>query len=57
MELVENKKEYWEFIRNLRNHEEIKSGFIQQEYITKDMHEEHMFYWGQCYYICLFEGS
>ena len=57
MELVENKKDYWEFIRNLRNHEDIKSGFVQQEYITKDMHEEHMFYWGHCYYICLFNGS
>ena len=29
MELVENKKEYWEFIRNLRNHKDVKTGFIQ----------------------------
>ena len=35
MELIENKKKYWEFIRNLRNHEDVKIGFIQQENITQ----------------------
>ena len=35
MELVNNTKKYWEFIRNLRNHDDVKTGFIQQENITQ----------------------
>ncbi len=55
MELIKNKKQYWEFIRNLRNHEEVKTGFIQQENITALRHYMHMMLREQCYYICLVE--
>ena len=57
MELVENKKEYWEFIRNLRNHDEVKTGFIQQGNIDKFQHKMHMMLREECYYICLVEGE
>jgi ribosomal protein S18 acetylase RimI-like enzyme len=56
MELVENKKEYWEFIRNLRNHKDVKTGFIQQENITPFQHRMHMMLNEEYYYICLIEG-
>jgi len=56
MELVENKKEYWEFIRNLRNHKDVKTGFIQQENITSFQHRMHMMLNEEYYYICLIEG-
>jgi GNAT superfamily N-acetyltransferase len=57
MELVENKREYWEFIRKLRNHEDVKIGFIQQENITQFQHRMHMMLHEECYYICLVEGE
>tara|TARA_R100001086_G_scaffold220870_1_gene137870 strand:- start:234 stop:617 length:384 start_codon:yes stop_codon:yes gene_type:complete len=53
MILVQNKKEYWGFIRNLRNHEDVKTGFIRQENISEVIHESHMSLFGECYYICL----
>ncbi len=53
MELIKNKKQYWEFIRNLRNHDEVKTGFIQQGNISEVIHESHMSLFGECYYICL----
>ena len=57
MELVENTKKHWEFIRDLRNHEDVKTGFIQQNHITKAMHEAHMSLVGDFYYICISEGK
>ena len=57
MELVENTKKHWEFIRDLRNHEDVKVGFVQQNHITKVTHEAHMSLIGDCYYICISEGK
>jgi len=57
MELVQNKPEYWEFIRNLRNHPSVKGGFIQQAEITEEEHEKHMVRFGLFYYVCLVEGQ
>ena len=39
MELVDCTKKYWEFVRNLRNDERVKDGFIKSTYITEDMQE------------------
>tara|TARA_R100000458_G_C8274679_1_gene249690 strand:- start:2103 stop:2486 length:384 start_codon:yes stop_codon:yes gene_type:complete len=55
MELVNNTKKYWEFIRNLRNHDDVKTGFIQQENITQFQHKMHMMLREECYYICLID--
>ena len=53
MELVLNKPEYWEFIRTLRNHPDVKGGFIQQEDIERESHEKYMLKYGLFFYVCL----
>lgn len=55
MRLVENEEKYWEFIRNLRNNEEVKKGFIEQGYITEEDQKKYMSHHGISYYICLDE--
>jgi RimJ/RimL family protein N-acetyltransferase len=57
MELVQNKSEYWEFIRNLRNHPDVKIGFVHQEYITEEQQKLYMSKYEKCFYICLYEGK
>ena len=34
--------EYFEFVRDLRNDDDIKQGFINQEFITKENHAKYM---------------
>tara|TARA_R110000851_G_scaffold251350_2_gene403778 strand:+ start:5906 stop:6295 length:390 start_codon:yes stop_codon:yes gene_type:complete len=53
MKLVKNSHEYYEFIRNLRNHQSVKKGFINQEHIDLQRHTDHMKKYSECYYICL----
>ena len=57
MEFVRNEKKYWEFIRLLRNDDRVKSGFIQQEAIERDQHEEYMSKNGDKFYLCLVYGE
>jgi ribosomal protein S18 acetylase RimI-like enzyme len=57
MELVLNKPEYWEFIRTLRNHPDVKGGFIQQEDIERESHEKYMLKYGLFFYVCLVGGQ
>ena len=57
MELVENEEKYWEFIRLLRTHEEVKQGFIQQGEISSSNHMTYMKKYGTMYYICLIENQ
>jgi GNAT superfamily N-acetyltransferase len=53
LQLVKNEEKYWEFIRNLRNLDGVRQGFIQQEHITEDQQKEYMSKYGECFYICL----
>jgi len=53
IELVSNEEEYWEFVRRLRNHQQVKQGFIEQEEITPESHAKFMQKYGTMYYICL----
>tara|TARA_R110000822_G_scaffold287043_1_gene408343 strand:- start:4260 stop:4643 length:384 start_codon:yes stop_codon:yes gene_type:complete len=53
MELVKNSYLYWEFIRNLRNLDGVREGFIQQKIIEPSIHEEYMKQFSNCFYICL----
>lgn len=53
MKLIKNKSIYWDFIRDLRNHPEVKKGFISQEHISKKQHYMFMERHGLKYYICL----
>lgn len=53
MRLVKNKKEYWEFIRHLRNHPDVKTGFVFQDHISEEQQKVYMSKFGDCFYICL----
>ena len=57
MVLIRNQKKYWEFIRNLRNLDGVREGFIQQEYIHEEYHKAYMEAWGDCFFICLYKGE
>jgi ribosomal protein S18 acetylase RimI-like enzyme len=53
IKLVKNEPMYWEFLRDLRNHIEVRTGFIQQSHIGETDHKKYMEKYGECYYICL----
>jgi len=55
MELVLNESKYWDFIRELRNTKGVKEGFINQSYITPEMHNDFMKKWGDNFYICIID--
>ena len=55
MELIKNNPDYWEFIRNLRNMEGVKEGFIEQVYIENSHHKMYMEGWGNEASLRLFE--
>ena len=57
MVLIKNNKNYWEFIRELRNMDGVREGFIQQDYIEKEFHEVYMQAWGDCFFICLYKDE
>jgi len=56
MELVDCSKEFWEFVRVLRNDERVQSGFIKSIHITEEMQEEYMNKHSQYYRIALVDG-
>ena len=49
----ENNQEYWEFIRNLRNHPSVKVGFVSQNHVTKEQQLQYMSEYNDCFYVCL----
>ena len=57
MKLVKNKEEYWDFIRELRNMDGVRQGFIQQEYISEESHYRYMKENCNFFYICLNKGN
>ena len=57
IEIVKNSPKYWEFIREVRNHPQVKEGFVQQDYISKESHLIYMEAHGDGYHICLYEGK
>jgi ribosomal protein S18 acetylase RimI-like enzyme len=57
MELVECSKEYWEFVRILRNDERVLSGFIKSIHITEEMQNSYMSNHSQFYRIVLVDGE
>jgi ribosomal protein S18 acetylase RimI-like enzyme len=54
MELVECKKEYWDFVLDLRN--KLKGDFIQQHEIAENEHKKFMVKSHNNYFVCL-EGE
>jgi len=57
MELVYCDRKYWEFIRTLRNDKRVVSGFIQSTYITKDMQQEYMEKYSNCFRVALLDNE
>jgi GNAT superfamily N-acetyltransferase len=57
MELVKNGPKFWGFIRELRNMEGVKEGFIQQEEIGDIEHAEYMLQYNHNYWVCLVDGA
>jgi len=51
--IVKNSKQFWEFIRCLRNDSQVKKGFIEQKHITKKEHKHFMKRYSDCFYVCL----
>lgn len=56
MKLIKNNYLYWEFIRNLRNMDGVRQGFIKQNIISKDFHEQYMKKNSEFFYICIDKG-
>ncbi|EKE03239.1 MAG: hypothetical protein ACD_20C00228G0005 [uncultured bacterium] len=50
---VKNEEKYFEFIRNLRNDDELVSGFIEQAKITREQQRQYMATHKDKYYISL----
>ena len=53
LDLKQNEKKYWEFIRILRSDERVQSGFIQDSNISQIEQETYMEKYNDNYYICL----
>jgi len=57
MELIKNGPKFWEFIRNLRNLEGVKQGFIQQKEISTIEQAEYMLKYNNEYWVCLVDNK
>ena len=57
MELVKNEPKYWDFIRQLRNMDGVRQGFIEQAHISQEQHEEYMRKNSDFFYICVDKGT
>lgn len=57
LELIENAPIHFEFIRKLRNHPQLRHGFIQQDEISQVDHAKYMLKYGTQYFICLLSGE
>jgi ribosomal protein S18 acetylase RimI-like enzyme len=57
MELIKNNYIYWESIRNLRNMDGVRQGFVQQNIISQEDHEEYMKKNSHFFWICVDKGE
>ena len=53
LKLVKCSKEYWEFVRQLRNDERIQGGFIEQVQISPEQQISYMSLHESNYFVCL----
>jgi len=53
MELVKCEEKYWENIRQLRNMDGVKQGFIRQHHIKSREHKLFMQINNDCFYVCV----
>lgn len=54
-QLVACNKEYWEFVRQLRNNDKVQAGFIETKYISKAEQKEYMNKFQLNYRVCLID--
>jgi len=54
-QLVACNKEYWEFVRQLRNNDKVLAGFIETKYISKAEQKEYMNKFQLNYRVCLID--
>lgn len=57
MRLVRNNYVYWESIRNLRNMNGVRQGFIQQDLISREDHERYMIKNSHFFWVCIDKGE
>lgn len=53
--IVPLESKYLEFVRNLRNDPRVKQGFISQDEISLEAHNEYMSKYASNYFICLLD--
>jgi|TARA_Y100000310_G_scaffold112746_1_gene111260 ribosomal protein S18 acetylase RimI-like enzyme len=53
MELIKNSPKHWEFIRNLRNMNGVRQGFIEQNSIDEIQHATYMLKYNNNFWICV----
>ena len=53
LKLVNNSPKYWEFIRELRNLDGVREGFISQEEISPIQQADYMLQYNNHFWICL----
>ena len=53
LKLVKNNPAYWEFIRELRNRDGVRQGFIDQKHIDRIQQAEYMLKYNSSFWICL----
>tara|TARA_R100000030_G_scaffold69089_3_gene52912 strand:+ start:770 stop:1153 length:384 start_codon:yes stop_codon:yes gene_type:complete len=57
MELIKCEEKYWEDIRQLRNMDGVKQGFIRQHHIESKEHKLFMKINNDCFYVCVDNGE
>ena len=53
LSLVKCEEKFWDFIRDLRNNEEVRKSFFNDNIVTKSEHYQFMQTNGKDYWICL----
>lgn len=57
IQILSNSEMWWRDIRDLRNDDRVKSGFIQQNHIEWEAHEKYMKMYGDNYLVATYEGK
>lgn len=55
--LVANEAKYYEFIRNLRNNDQVQVGFLEKVHITPEQQQQYMARYADRYYLALVDGQ
>ena len=55
--IVKNNPQYWEFIRELRNMDGIRQGFINQEPISEIEQAKYMLQYNNNFWVCLINNQ